>query len=139
MPDSLAGLAASAAIAVSNIPFNGPISEVRVARIKGVFVLNPSAEQLADADIDIMVGASSDNIMMVEGEMDEVSEAEMLEAIKIAHDNIKIHCKIQEELAAEVGVVKRTYCHEENDEALRAEVWKATYDKVYKSCPLVNQ
>ena len=132
MPDSLAGLAASAAIAVSNVPFNGPISEVRVARIKGAFVLNPSAEQLAEADIDIMVGASSDNIMMVEGEMDEVSEAEMLEAIKIAHENIKVHCKVQEELAAEVGVVKRTYCHEENDEALRDEVWKATYDKVYK-------
>ncbi|MEI7830611.1 MAG: polyribonucleotide nucleotidyltransferase [Prolixibacteraceae bacterium] len=132
MPDCLAGLAASAAIAVSNIPFNGPISEVRVARIKGAFVLNPSAEQLAEADIDIMVGASYDNIMMVEGEMDEVSEAEMLEAIKIAHDNIKIHCKIQEELAAEVGVVKRTYCHEENDETLRAEIWKSTYDKVYK-------
>jgi polyribonucleotide nucleotidyltransferase len=131
MPDCLAGLAASAAIAVSNIPFNGPISEVRVARIKGAFVVNPSAEQLAEADIDIMVGASFDNIMMVEGEMDEVSEEEMLEAIKIAHDNIKIHCKIQEELAAEVGVVKRTYCHEENDETLRAEIWKATYDKVY--------
>ncbi len=132
MPDSLAGLAASAAIAVSNVPFNGPISEVRVARIKGNFVVNPSAEQLAEADIDIMVGASYENIMMVEGEMDEVSEEEMLEAIKIAHDNIKIHCKIQEELAAEVGVVKRTYCHEENDETLRDEVWKATYDKVYK-------
>ena len=99
MPDSLAGLAASAAIAVSNVPFNGPISEVRVARIKGAFVLNPSAEQLAEADIDIMVGASYDNIMMVEGEMDEVSEAEMLEAIKIAHENIKIHCLIQKELA----------------------------------------
>ena len=132
MPDSLAGLAASAAIAVSNVPFNGPISEVRVARIKGVFVLNPSAEQLAEADIDIMVGASYDNIMMVEGEMDEVSEEEMLESIKIDHDNIKIHCKIQEELAAEVGVVKRTYSHEENDETLRDEIWKATYDKVYK-------
>jgi polyribonucleotide nucleotidyltransferase len=132
MPDSLAGLAASAAIAVSNVPFNGPISEVRVARIKGNFVINPSAEQLAEADIDIMVGASYDNIMMVEGEMDEVSEEEMLEAIKIAHDNIKIHCKIQEELAAEVGVAKRTYCHEENDETLRDEVWKGTYDKVYK-------
>jgi polyribonucleotide nucleotidyltransferase len=132
MPDSLAGLAASAAIAVSNIPFNGPISEVRVARIKGVFVLNPSAEQLAEAEIDIMVGASHDNIMMVEGEMDEVSEAEMLDAIKFAHDNIKIHCKIQEELAAEVGVVKRTYCHEENDETLREAVWKGTYDKVYQ-------
>lgn len=132
MPDSLAGLAASAAIAVSNVPFNGPISEVRVARIKGAFMLNPSAEQLAEADIDIMVGASYDNIMMVEGEMDEVSEAEMLDAIKFAHENIKIHCKIQEELAAEVGVVKRTYCHEVNDEVLRQEVWKGTYDKVYQ-------
>jgi len=96
MPDCLAGLAASAALAVSDVPFNGPISEVRVARIGGKFVINPSAEQLAGADIDIMVGASYDNIMMVEGEMDEVSEEEMLDAIKFAHENIKIHCKIQD-------------------------------------------
>ncbi len=138
MPDCLAGLAASAAIAVSDIPFNGPISEVRVARINGKLILNPSAEQLANADIDIMVGASYDNIMMVEGEMNEVSEAEMLEAIKFAHDNIKIHCKIQEEMAAEVGVVKREYCHEQNDESLRELVWKETYAKAYEVAKSLN-
>ena len=131
MPDCLAGLAASAALAVSDVPFNGPISEVRVSRIDGKFVINPSAEQLTTADIDIMVGASYDNIMMVEGEMDEVSEEEMLDAIKFAHDHIKVHCKIQEELAAEVGVVKREYCHEQNDEVLREEIWKETYQKAY--------
>jgi len=139
MPDCLAGLAASAAIAVSDIPFNGPISEVRVSRINGSFVLNPSAEQLAGADIDIMVGASYDNIMMVEGEMDEVSEEEMLAAIKFAHDNIKIHCKIQEELAAEVGIQKREYCHEQNDEQLRELIWKETYQKAYETArSLIN-
>src|SRR5659263_31331 len=131
MPDCLAGLAASAALAVSDVPFNGPISEVRVARIGGKFVINPSAEQLATADIDIMVGASFDNIMMVEGEMDEVSEEEMLDAIKFAHENIKIHCQLQNELAAEVGVVKREYCHEQNDEVLREAIWKETYQKAY--------
>ncbi len=139
MPDSLAGLAASAALAVSNVPFNGPISEVRVARIDGKLMINPSAEQLSNADIDIMVGASYDNIMMVEGEMDEVSEEEMLEAIKFAHENIRIHCKIQEELAAEVGVVKREYCHEHNDETLRELIWKETYQKAYDTArSLIN-
>ena len=139
MPDSLAGLAASAALAVSDVPFNGPISEVRVGRIDGKFVINPSSEQLATADIDIMVGASYDNIMMVEGEMDEVSEDEMLDAIKFAHENIKVHCKIQEELAAEVGVVKREYCHEQNDETLRELIWKETYQKAYETArSLIN-
>jgi polyribonucleotide nucleotidyltransferase len=139
MPDCLAGLAASAAIAVSDVPFNGPISEVRVCRIDGKFLINPSAEQLAKADIDIMVGASYDNIMMVEGEMDEVSEEEMLDAIKFAHDQIKIHCKIQEELAAEVGVIKREYCHEQNDEVLREQIWKETYQKAYDTArALIN-
>ena len=139
MPDCLAGLAASAALAVSNVPFNGPISEVRVARIDGKFIINPSAEQLSTADIDIMVGASYDNIMMVEGEMDEVSEEEMLAAIKFAHDNIKIHCKIQEELAAELGVTKREYCHEQNDETLRELIWKETYQKAYDTArSLIN-
>ena len=137
MPDCLAGLAASAALAVSDVPFNGPISEVRVARIGGKFMINPSAEQLSTADIDIMVGASYDNIMMVEGEMDEVSEEEMLEAIKFAHDNIKIHCKIQEELAAELGVKKREYCHEKNDEVLREQIWKETYQKAYDTARLL--
>ena len=139
MPDCLAGLAASAAIAVSDVPFNGPISEVRVSRINGNFVINPSAEQLATADIDIMVGASYDNIMMVEGEMDEVSEEDMLAAIKFAHDNIKMHCKVQEELAAEVGKIKREYCHEVNDEALRELIWKETYQKAYETArSLIN-
>ncbi len=138
MPDCLAGLAASAAIAVSDIPFNGPISEVRVARIGGKFMLNPSAEHLATADIDIMVGASHDNIMMVEGEMNEVSEAEMLDAIKFAHDAIKIHCKVQQEMAAEVGVVKREYCHEQNDETLRDLVWKGTYTGAYEVAKSLN-
>ncbi|MGQ8338741.1 polyribonucleotide nucleotidyltransferase [Sunxiuqinia sp. A32] len=122
MADSLAGLAASAAIAVSDVPFETPISEVRVARLDGEFIINPSSAQLAESDIDIMVAASYDNIMMVEGEMDEVSEEEMLDAIKFAHESIKVHCKAQEELAAEVGVVKREYCHEVNNAELKAKV-----------------
>lgn len=129
--DSLAGLAASAAIAVSDVPFLTPISEVRVARIDGQFVVNPTYSQLAKADLDIMVGASYDNIMMVEGEMNEVSEEEMLEAIKVAHDAIKMHCKAQEELAAEVGKVKRVYCHEVNDADLKAKVFEDLYPKCY--------
>lgn len=132
MPDALAGLAASAAIAVSDIPFNGPISEVRVARIDGKFVINPTFDQLEKADMDLMVGATYDNIMMVEGEMDEVSEAELLEALKFAHDAIKVHCKAQMEFAEAVGTtVKRTYCHENNDEELRKDVWAKCYDKAY--------
>jgi len=132
MPDALAGLAASAALTISNIPFNGPISEVRVARINGKFVINPSFTELNNADLDMLVGATYDNILMVEGEMKEVSEAEMLEAIKIAHEAIKKQCLAQIELAKELGVVKRAYCHETNDEALKAEVHKFCYDKVYK-------
>ncbi|NDW10382.1 polyribonucleotide nucleotidyltransferase [Dysgonomonas sp. 520] len=132
MPDALAGLAASAALAVSDVPFNGPISEVRVARVDGQFVLNPTFEQLAQADMDIMVGATIDNIMMVEGEMKEVSEAEMLEAIKVAHEAIKIQCQAQIELMEMCGTtVKREYCHEVNDEDLRKDVWAKCYDKVY--------
>jgi polyribonucleotide nucleotidyltransferase len=132
MPDALAGLAASAALAVSDIPFNGPISEVRVARIGGQYVINPSFEQLAKADMDIMVAATYENIMMVEGEMNEVSEAELLEAMKIAHEAIKIHCKAQMELTEEVGkTVKREYCHEVNDEELRKAVHDACYTKAY--------
>jgi polyribonucleotide nucleotidyltransferase len=133
MPDALAGLAASAALAVSDIPFNGPISEVRVARINGEYVINPTFKELEKADIDIMVGATLDNIMMVEGEMNEVSEAEMLEAIKIAHEEIKKHCKAQMELAEAVGkTVKRTYNHEENDEDLRKLVWDKCYSRAYE-------
>lgn len=131
MPDALAGLAASAALTISDIPFNGPISEVRVARIDGNFVINPGMEELKKADIDIMVGAGIDNILMVEGEMSEISEEEMLDAIKFAHEEIKKHCRVQIELAKELGVVKREYCHEINDEELKAKVWKETYDKVY--------
>ncbi|MDR3329106.1 MAG: polyribonucleotide nucleotidyltransferase [Prevotellaceae bacterium] len=133
MPDALAGLAASAALAVSDIPFNGPISEVRVARIDGQWCINPTFSQLKQADIEIMVGATEENILMVEGEMKEVSEKEMLEAIKIAHAEIKKHCRIQKEMAAELGKqVKRTYCHEDNDEELRQQVYDACYAKTYE-------
>ena len=131
-PDALAGLAASAALAVSDIPFRGPISEVRVSRIDGKFVINPTFSDNARADIDIMVGATIDNILMVEGEMNEVSEADMLEAIKFAHEEIKKQCAVQIELMKELGKdVKRTYCHEVNDEELRQLVIRETYDKVY--------
>jgi polyribonucleotide nucleotidyltransferase len=133
IPDALAGLAASAALAISDIPFNGPISEVRVARVGKEFIINPTATQLKDADIDLMVGATFDNIMMVEGEMKEVSEADMLEALRIAHDAIKIQCKAQIEFAEAVGsTVKRIYCHEENDEDLKKKVWDETYQKCYQ-------
>ncbi|MFT3993288.1 MAG: polyribonucleotide nucleotidyltransferase [Dysgonomonas sp.] len=132
IPDALAGLAASTALAVSDIPFNGPISEVRVGRIDGQFVINPTFDQLAKADMDIMVGATIDNIMMVEGEFKEVSEAEMLEAIKVAHDAIKVQCQAQIELMEACGKTqKREYCHEENDEDLRKDVWAKCYDKAY--------
>ncbi len=132
MPDALAGLAASAALAVSDIPFNGPISEVRVARIDGEFVIDPTFEQLEKADMELMVGATYDNIMMVEGEMNEVSEADLLAALRAAHDAIKVQCKAQMELAEEVGsTVKREYCHETNDEDLRKDVREKCYDKAY--------
>jgi polyribonucleotide nucleotidyltransferase len=134
MPDALAGLAASAALAVSDIPFNGPISEVRVARIDGNFVINPTFPELTKADLDIMVGATLDNILMVEGEMEEVSEQVMLDAIKVAHTEIKKQCKAQIELTKEVGKEqKREYLHEVNDEELKKLVWEKTYDKVYKT------
>lgn len=132
MPDALAGLAASAAISVSDVPFNGPISEVRVARINGEFVLNPTFSQLAEADIDMVIGATKENILMVEGEMDEVSEAEMLEAIKFAHEAIIKQCIAQEELAQELGVVKREYSHEENDDMLRERMEKELYEKAFE-------
>ena len=132
MPDALAGLAASAALAVSDIPFNGPISEVRVARVDGQFVINPTFEQLEKADMELMVGATYDNIMMVEGEMNEVSEADLLAALKTAHDAIKQQCIAQIELAKEVGSTeKREYCHEVNDEDLRRDVHEKCYDKAY--------
>lgn len=132
-PDALAALAASAALTVSDIPFNGPISEVRVARVNGEFVVNPSISATEEADIQIMVAASIDNIMMVEGEMKEVSEAEMIEAIKVAHEAIKIQCQAQMDLVAMVEKAsgKREYDHESNDEELRAKVKEATYQKCY--------
>ncbi|MCA6073231.1 polyribonucleotide nucleotidyltransferase [Fulvivirga sedimenti] len=132
LPDSLAALAASAALAVSDIPFNGPISEVRVARVNGEFVINPTMAQKEEADIDMIVAATIDNILMVEGEMLEVSEDDMLEAIKVAHEAIKVQCQIQKELEKEAGkTVKREYNHENNDEALMERMQKELYDKVY--------
>jgi polyribonucleotide nucleotidyltransferase len=132
MPDALAGLAASAALAVSDVPFNGPISEARVARINGEFKLNPTFDQLKEADMDIIVAATIDNIMMVEGEMKEVSEDDLLSAMKVAHEAIKVHCQAQLELMEAVGkTVKRTYCHEENDEDLKKDIWEKTYAKAY--------
>ena len=133
MPDALAGLAASAALAVSDIPFGGPISEVRVARVDGEFVINPTFEQLERADIDMMVAATLDNIMMVEGEMEEVQEEEMLEAIKVAHEAIKVQCQAQLELSEAVGkMTKREYPAEEQDEELRDRMQRELYDKIYK-------
>ncbi len=139
MPDALAGLAASAALAVSDVPFNGPISEVRVARINGQFVINPTFEQLATADMEIIVAATIDNIMMVEGEMKEVSEEDLLAAMKVAHEAIKDHCKVQLELMEAVGKTKkREYCHEENDEDLKKDIWAKTYDKVFEVAKACN-
>jgi polyribonucleotide nucleotidyltransferase len=131
--DSLAGLAASAAIAVSDLPFNGPISEVCVARVDGNMVVNPSPADLERADINMMIGASKESVIMVEGEMDEVSELEMLEAIKVAHEAIKAQIEMQEKLAAKVekAAVKREYSHETHDEELAEKVSKETYDQVY--------
>ena len=131
-PDALAGFAASAALACSDIPIEYPISEVRVGRIAGEYIINPTKEQMENSDIDIMVGATKDNIMMVEGEMDEVSEQELIGALKAAHEAIKPMCELQEELSKELGTdVKRTYNDEENDEDLREQVRKETYDKCY--------
>jgi len=132
MPDSLAGLAASSALAVSDVPFHGPISEVRVARINGNFYINPGFDDNELADIDIMVAATIDNILMVEGEMNEISEAEMLEAMKIAHDAIKVQCQAQIDMAQELGITKREYCQETNDEDLRQLVAEKTYDETYE-------
>ena len=133
IPDALAGFAASAALASSDIPFEAPISEVRVARINGEYVIDPTYEQMKNADMDIMVGATEENIMMVEGEMDEVSEQDLIGALKAAHEAIKPMCRLQKELSKELGTdVKREYCHEVNDEELREEVRKACYDKAYQ-------
>jgi polyribonucleotide nucleotidyltransferase len=133
LPDAYACLAASSALAVSNIPFLGPISEARVGRIDGQLVINPTVEEMESSDIDMIVAASMDNIMMVEGEMKEISEADMVEALNFAHEAIKKQCQVQLELAAMVEKAnpKREYCHEKNDEEMRETVMKSTYDKVY--------
>lgn len=134
IPDDLAGLAASAAIAITDIPFNGPMSEVRVVRFDGKLAINPSYEDLKNSELDIMVGATKDSIVMVEGEMKEISEQEMLEAIIFGHAEIKKQIEAQERLAEKVGksLPKREYSHENHDEDIREKVWKETYDKVYE-------
>ena len=132
MPDALAGFAASAALAASDIPFEGPISEVRVARVDGEYIVNPTFQQLEKADMDIMVGATEENIMMVEGEMDEVPESALLEALKVAHEAIKPMCQLQKELSKELGTdVKREYDDEVNDEELRQAVKDQCYAPAY--------
>ena len=134
MPDSLAGLAASAAVAITDIPFNGPFSEVRVIKKDGVLSINPSWETLqSGVELDIMVGASKDSIVMVEGEMDEITEQEMIEAISFAHEEIKIQIEAQEKLAARIekAQTKREYCHETHDEELRKEIWDYAYQRYY--------
>jgi polyribonucleotide nucleotidyltransferase len=133
LPDSLAALAASSALAVSDIPFNGPISELKVGRINGTFIANPTVEELGKSDIDIMVAATADNIMMVEGELKEVSEADMVAALNFAHEIIKIQCQAQIELAAQVEKAspKRTYCHEFNDEDFRTKTNEFCYGRIF--------
>ena len=131
-PDALAGFAASAAMACSDIPFEHTISEVRVARINGVFIINPTFQQMEEADMDLMVGATKDNIMMVEGEMKEVSEQDLIGALKAAAEAIKPMCELQDELSKELGKdVKREYCHEVNDEELREQIKSELYAPVY--------
>ena len=131
-PDALAGFAASAAMACSDIPFEHTISEVRVARINGEFVINPTFQQMEEADMDLMVGATKDNIMMVEGEMKEVSEQDLIGALKAAAEAIKPMCELQDELSKELGKdVKREYCHEVNDEELREQIKSELYAPVY--------
>jgi polyribonucleotide nucleotidyltransferase len=133
LPDALAAFAASAALSVSDIPFQGPISEVRVARVDGKYIINPTLEQKGKADLDLIVAASIDNILMVEGESKEVSEDDMLEALKLAHDAIKAQCNLQIELAKATNKTeKRAYSHETHDLALKAELEKLFYDKAYK-------
>lgn len=137
LPDALAAFAASSALSVSDIPFGGPISEVRVARIDGKFVINPTMADKAKADIDLIVAASLDNILMVEGEMKEVSEDDMLEALRVAHEAIKMQCQVQIELTRETGKTeKRKYEHEKHDENLRQELWNLLYEKAYQQARL---
>jgi polyribonucleotide nucleotidyltransferase len=132
MPDCLAGLAASAALAVSDIPFNGPISEVRVAKVDGKLIINPTLSQLATATLEFIVAGSEHDVNMVEGESKEIQEEELVEAIKFAHTAIKIQCLAQKELTEEVGkTVKRVYCHENSNEELKKDIYAATYEQVY--------
>ena len=139
-PEALAGLGASAALAVSDIPFNGPISEVRVGRVNGELIANPTPAQLEESDIDMVIGASADSVAMVEGEMDEISEAEMVEAIKFAHDEIKNHCAVQLELTKAVGTeTKREYSHENHDKELEDNVMAYCYDKFYAVAKKASQ
>lgn len=139
MPDALVGLAASAAVAVSDIPFNGPISEVRVGKIDGKLVLNPNIDDLKKSTIDMIIAASDKDIVMVEGEMSEISEDEMLEAIQFAHAAIKVQIKAINDFAAKAGLKpKREYCHEVNDLELKEKVKAATYDKVYNVAKMAN-
>ncbi len=139
LPDAFVGLAAAAALAVSDIPFNGPISEVRVAKINGEYKVNPSVSELAGASLELIVAANENDILMVEGEGDEVSETEMLEALRIAHDAIKLQCKALNELTVACGKTeKRSYSHETHDEELRAELWKNYYDKYLAVAKLAN-
>ena len=132
-PNSLAGLAASAALAVSDIPFNGPLSEVRVGRVDGHLKINPTFSELEKADMDIIVGAKMEHVMMVEGEMNEVSETEMLEAIKFAHEAIKMQCLAQQEMADELKLTQREYDHETKDEELKNIINSELYDKIYEA------
>lgn len=132
LPDALAALAASSALAVSDIPFNGPISEVRVIYANGEYHINPTPEQIEQAELDMIVAGTDENIMMVEGELSEVSEDIMIGAIKEAHDAIKVQCKVQKELTEETGSTeKREYSHETHDEELKADIKNKTYDKIY--------
>jgi len=137
--DAYAGLAASAALAVSDIPFNGPISEARVCRLDGKFIVNPTFAEIAKSDIELVVGATSENIIMVEGEMTEVSEIDMIEALRLAHDVIKKQCQAQLDLAAKLGgCPKVTYCHEHNDTELQQKIYNHTYQKIY-DCAKANK
>jgi polyribonucleotide nucleotidyltransferase len=138
-PDAFAGLAAAACLAVSDIPFNGPISEVRVAKINGEFIVNPTIAQIANAEMELLVAANANDILMVEGEMMECSEEDMLTALRLAHDAIKVHCAALVELTIEVGKTeKRVYSHETHDEDLKKSLWDGYYDKFYAVAKLAN-
>ena len=138
-PDAFAGLAAAACLAVSDIPFNGPISEVRVAKIKGEFIVNPTVLQIANAEMELLVAANANDILMVEGEMQECSEEDMLTALRLAHEAIKVHCAALVELTIEVGKTeKRVYNHETHDEELKKLLWEGYYDKFYEVAKMAN-